>query len=282
MIFTKAGVTAEADKKDMVVQYVDMELKDVWSSYPEFKDQTKSYINFKDAIIDHYPDASGEYLYSLHDIDVLNGECYRIGIRTLNDLIQFHNQFEAITSWLLDKNHIGTKERDRSYVGAFQPHLWNLIEGCLCITNPKQHPNLPYPVKDVFEAAKAVLQGPYIGARRPFANMTQVPEPQTSTSEAPTVNNGNPDPAIKMENFSAIISELISRSRNLSIRVVTAIPMGPLTETSPAICVEGSTTSETAISSTNTSQLANVAETSMGKLFYPQEPLYHMRSQALY
>ena len=51
MIFTKAGVTAEADKKDMVVQYVDMELEDVWSSYPEFKDQTKSYINFKDTII---------------------------------------------------------------------------------------------------------------------------------------------------------------------------------------------------------------------------------------
>ena len=185
----------------MVVQYVDMELEDVWSSYPEFKDQTKSYINFKDAIIDHYPDASGEFLYSLHDIDALIGERYQIGIRTLNDLIQFHNQFEAIMSWLLDKNHIGTKERDRSYVGAFQPHLWNLIEGRLCITNPKQHPNLPYPVKDIFNAAKAVLQGPYIGARRPFVSMTQVPEPQTSTSEAPTVSNGNPDPAIKMENF---------------------------------------------------------------------------------
>ena len=112
MIFTKAGVTIEADKKDMVVQYIDMELEDVWSSYPEFKDQTKSYINFKDAIIDHYPDASGEFLYSLHDIDALIGKRYQIGIRTLNDLIQFHNQFEAITSWLLDKNHIGTKEHD--------------------------------------------------------------------------------------------------------------------------------------------------------------------------
>ena len=43
MILTKAGVTVEADKKDMVVQYVDMELEDVWSSYPEFKDQMKSY-----------------------------------------------------------------------------------------------------------------------------------------------------------------------------------------------------------------------------------------------
>ena len=111
-------------------------------------------------------------------------------------------------SWLLNKNHIGTKECDQSYVGAFQPHLWNLIEGRLCITNPKQHLNLPYLVKDVFDSAKAVLQGPYIGARRPFASMTQVLDLQTSTSEAPTVNNGNLDSAIKMENFGTIISEL--------------------------------------------------------------------------
>ena len=76
MIFAKAGVTVEADKKDMVVQYVNMELEDVWSRYPEFKDQTKSYVNFKDAIINHYPEASGEFLYSLQNIDVLIGKHY--------------------------------------------------------------------------------------------------------------------------------------------------------------------------------------------------------------
>ena len=81
MIFTKARVTAKADKKDMVVQYIDMELEDVWSSYPKFKD----------AIINHYMEASGEFLYSLHNIDVLIGKRYQIGIRTLNNLIQFHN-----------------------------------------------------------------------------------------------------------------------------------------------------------------------------------------------
>ena len=56
--------------------------------------------------------------------------------------------------------------------------------------------------------AKAVLQGPYIGARRPFTSMTQVSDPQTYIPKAPTVNNGNLDPAIEMENFGVIISEL--------------------------------------------------------------------------
>ena len=51
--------------------------------------------------------------------------------------------------------------------------------------------------------------------------MTQVSDPQTSMPEVPTVNNGTPDPAIKMENFGVIISELtklilelVNQSRN--------------------------------------------------------------------
>ena len=87
------------------------------------------------------------------------------GIRTLNDLIQFHNQFEAITLWLIDQNYIDLKEHDRAYVRVFQPQLWNLIKSRLCIMNPKQHPNPPYPIKHVYEVAKAVLQGLYKGAR---------------------------------------------------------------------------------------------------------------------
>ena len=58
------------------------------------------YTAFKDAILAHYPDATGDYMYSLADIDQLIGERYRIGIRTLDDLTEYHNQFEAITSWL--------------------------------------------------------------------------------------------------------------------------------------------------------------------------------------
>ena len=75
VLLIRAGVTAEANKKE-VVQCLDMEIEDIWSSYPEFKNQAKIYSYFKDAIIDHYPEASGEFLYLLHDIDALIGERY--------------------------------------------------------------------------------------------------------------------------------------------------------------------------------------------------------------
>ena len=203
--FVRANIVSEKEKKDLVLKYVDMDLEEIWERYPEYKNQAASYIDFKKAILAHYPEATGEYLYSLADLDSLIGERYRLGIRTVDDLNNFHNQFEALTSWLLEKDHIGKKEQERAYVGAFQPHLWDLIENRLSIKHMDQHPNVPYPISDVYEAARAILQGSYRGAKRHFAQvMSQV---ATTSPEPTSINPSSPEPTIKMENFGAIISE---------------------------------------------------------------------------
>ena len=122
-LFVCGSITNEQEKKDMVLKYIELELEEVWARYPEYKDATKNYVDFKKAILDHYPDATGDFLYSLVDLDALIRECYQIGIRTLDDLTDHHNRFEAVTSWLREKDHIGKKEEERPYVGAFQPHF---------------------------------------------------------------------------------------------------------------------------------------------------------------
>lgn len=203
-LFVRAGITSEQDKKDMVLKYVELELEDVWMRYPEYKDATATYATFKAAILAHYPDATGEYMYSLADLDTLIGERYRIGIRTLDDLTDYHNQFEAITLWLRDKDHIGKKEQERAYVGAFQPHFWDLIENRLSVKHMNQHPNVPYPITDVYEAARSILQGSYRGAKRMFP---QVSNPEPIATSSPTSSTRTPEPAIKVENFGAIIAE---------------------------------------------------------------------------
>ena len=96
----QGGVTSEVEKKEMVLQYVKLELEEAWGWYPDFKDQTKTYNDFKDAILAHYPESFGEFLYSLSDIDILVSDRFRNGIRTLEDLTDYHNRFEAISSWL--------------------------------------------------------------------------------------------------------------------------------------------------------------------------------------
>ena len=204
-LFVRGNITSEQDKKDMVLKYVDLELEEVWQRYPEYKTQTTTYAAFKAAILAHYPDATGDYMYSLADIDSLIGERYRIGIRTLDDLTDYHNRFEAITSWLREKDHIGKKEEERYYVGAFQPHFWDLIENRLSIKYMNQHPNEPYPIVDVYDAARSILQGSYRGAKRVFA---QVADQTPASSSVPTTQNTVvSEPAIKVEAFGALISE---------------------------------------------------------------------------
>lgn len=110
------------------------------------------------------------------------------------------------------------KEQARNYIGAFQPHLWDLIENRLNITHLNQHPNEPYPITDVYNATMSILQGSYHRGKRNFQySMT----PTTTTSPDPVVaSRMNPEPAIKVENFGAImleftktVTDLLSQSR---------------------------------------------------------------------
>ena len=57
-----------------MVYYTDFETKQTWSLLKEFNDIMKSYLEFKKEILSHYPDATGEYVYSIRDMDMLIGE----------------------------------------------------------------------------------------------------------------------------------------------------------------------------------------------------------------
>jgi hypothetical protein len=96
----------------------------MWKTLPEFKSAKASYNQFKKAILVHYPDAAGDFIYSLRDMDILIGERYWKGIMTSADLSNYHLQFVTITSWLIKKNQLGILEQQRAYVQAFQPHYF--------------------------------------------------------------------------------------------------------------------------------------------------------------
>jgi hypothetical protein len=60
-----------------------------------------------------------------------------------------------------DGTHITKQEASRAYVKVFQPYFWDLIENRLSILHPNVHPYDLYPMKDVYEVARAILQGSY-------------------------------------------------------------------------------------------------------------------------
>jgi hypothetical protein len=115
-LFDCTNVTNESEKKQYVVQYVDYSTEQMWKTFPEFKSTEASYNQFKKAILVHYPDAAGNFIYSLRDIDIPIGERYRKGIMTSADLSDYHLQFVTITSWLIEKNQLRILEQQWAYV----------------------------------------------------------------------------------------------------------------------------------------------------------------------
>jgi hypothetical protein len=116
ILMTRAQITDQQEMKKQVLRYVDFDTEQIWKTFTEYTDNTSAYQKFKDAILTHYPDASGDFIYSLRDMDQLIGERQRIGITTTQDLSAYHLQFIAITIWLISKGQLGDLEQQRAYV----------------------------------------------------------------------------------------------------------------------------------------------------------------------
>ena len=204
-LFTRADLDKETEKKKHVLRYVDFEIEQIWKALPEYIDQMKTYVDFKNAILVHYPDASGDYVYSLRDMDLLIGERQRLGIANTIDLADYHLKFLTITSWLIEKQQLGTLEQQRGYLRAFQPRLLAAINNRLQMKNPDHHPNKPHTVKDVYDAARFILQSSttapqnYFSPTPPNVNPPFVPDGAVSIAKR--------EPSVKQEDFGSLFTE---------------------------------------------------------------------------
>ena len=204
-LFDRATLVDESEKKKHVLRYVEFEVEQLWKTFTEYTDATKTYQDFKSAILIHYPDASGDYVYSLRDMDLLIGERQRLGISNMNDLADFHLQFLSITSWLIEKKQLGTLEQQRGYLRVFQPRLLGAITNRLQMKHPDHHPNIPHTIKDVYEAARFIIQSAttapqnYFAPTPPNVNPPFVPDGSVSIAKR--------EPSVKQEDFGSLFSE---------------------------------------------------------------------------
>jgi hypothetical protein len=114
---------------------------------------------------------------------------------TSADLSDYHLQVVTITSWLIEKNQLGILEQQRAYVRAFQPQLLSSIMNRLQLKYQDHHPNTPYKMEHVYEAAWFILQSsPAIKFQAPNVTNTSPAEP-------------TPEPGIKKEDLGALFAE---------------------------------------------------------------------------
>src|SRR6202522_1980838 len=193
-LFRRAKITDDNEKKKQVIYYTDFDTEQLWKYLPEFDDPTINYADFKDVIMDYYPEAA-EFLYSITDINSLTDESQRLGMASVQDLSDYHLQFLAITTWLIKKGQLSELEQGRAYIRAFPAQLQSTIVTRLQFKNPYHHPGIPYPVTDVYNTAKSLLHG--------ISSLGITSQVQPIT--APVLPTENP---IQNKNFAPLIAEI--------------------------------------------------------------------------
>jgi hypothetical protein len=137
--------------KDYVISFIEPDLQDLWEAFPEYSDATKTFDDFKEALLRSYTDKDN--CYNMHKLNQLIGEHQRLGIHNLQDLTIYHLRFHAITSYLIEKNRLSIVNQFHAYVRGFNPVFWNTILGRLHIRYPNHRLNQPYTIDEVYEAA---------------------------------------------------------------------------------------------------------------------------------
>ena len=194
-LFARCEVELERDKKHFATIYVEASTADSWEALSEYSDPDKTYADLKRKLQQIYN--QGEMRYILADLDCLIGERQRIGMRTLQDLSDFHLRFNAISGNLIANQLLSAREQSQSYIRVFDESLQARVTMRLQIKFPNHHPALPYSVEEIFEAAQWVLQG---------VPSTLSLNPMATTS--PTSTSKNEDSGfIKAEHLSSLMSE---------------------------------------------------------------------------
>jgi len=97
--------------------------------------------------------------YIITNLDHLIGERQRIGVRTLQELTDFHLKFNVVSTYLIDADLLSKHGQLQSYLHVFDPVLLNSIQMWLQIQHPTHHPSLPYSLQEIYDTAGWVLQG---------------------------------------------------------------------------------------------------------------------------
>jgi hypothetical protein len=159
-LFGRSSVTANDDKKKHATRFLSVEDQEVWETIESFSDAAKSYDDFKGDILRLYAGNNEDRRYAISDLDALIGEYSRVGILSMDDLTTFYRQFLRITTYLISKNRLSATEQSRAFLRAMHPASFaREIKLQLRIKNPNNHPEDPYPLSELYEAAEFALAG---------------------------------------------------------------------------------------------------------------------------
>ncbi|KAF4614112.1 hypothetical protein D9613_008203 [Agrocybe pediades] len=247
-LFEQYNITDDQQKKSHAVRYLDYDTWELWQCLPEFSDPSASFYEFILALYDLYPDCLDAERYSFVELEDFVRKTFSAGIHSLSDLGNYHRQFLTISSALIKSHRLSDLEEKRLYILGFDSSLRSQILDRLYLQHLDQHPDVPFDVQDVYQAAQFVLRSHLSSTESP-----PVPAPNSTSALPPavssTINSVNASPSAFLQSIPTSppglsISEptrRINKAHSASLTSSFALPIVNVVQpsiSSPAVAPE--------------------------------------------
>jgi hypothetical protein len=189
--------------------FIDSDLASLWEAFPEFNSASSTFDDFKTALIQIY---AGYSKYILSDLDSLISEFHKSDICSFRDLSDYHLHFQEISSDLIASGQLDSIGQILAYPRGFPPKFWSFISQRLSIQFPDHRARDPFPISDVYDAARFILHAPSLHSTPPtvYATSPSVSSPAHSplSISAPSVSAAPASTSPVHSKVSVIIENL--------------------------------------------------------------------------
>ncbi|KAH9849720.1 hypothetical protein C2E23DRAFT_736744 [Lenzites betulinus] len=213
-LFEIAGITDPNVQKKWVTRYVPISESEFYEEMEEYKDQTKTFEEFRAAIYASHPGASETRKFSNAEVDKLVESRRKAPITTSSELGDFYRPFYAMTSYLIQHNKMSTFEQSRLFFSGLCNPLHDQVAQRLQLKDPDHHPDEAYELAKVYEAAKFILHG------TTTASYQVAPAAPTTTTPADSST-------IKVEDLAPLFRLLAQGGNNANASATANRFLGP-------------------------------------------------------
>ncbi|KAF8441005.1 hypothetical protein L210DRAFT_3645249 [Boletus edulis BED1] len=148
-----------AKKIRLAIRYADLEESEFWETLPEATANPPDWNIFIMAVKKYYPGCEETNRYCRADLTQVVKDYQAKLMCSLDDLGEYNRAFIRVSASLTANNRLAESECNFLFLSGFPDSIRDHIQHRLQIVHPDIHPDDPYPMHDIMEAAKFLLSG---------------------------------------------------------------------------------------------------------------------------
>ncbi|KAE9398132.1 hypothetical protein BT96DRAFT_883259, partial [Gymnopus androsaceus JB14] len=137
-VATTAGINNDdTAMKKGVLRYTDQQSMRFWRTLPTYEDATKTWTEFKDEVLVHYPGALKDAESTMEDLRKVVSEYAGSGVTNSKELLTYHRDFSIVAKSLLTNGILSGVQVASIYTEAFSETIRNRLDTRLQVKYPR-------------------------------------------------------------------------------------------------------------------------------------------------